>query len=321
MEREEYLRKYEKECYEPATQKFLRKTMEYILANHDEIIAQFTKELETFMEKIGKMQRFQNILAGQIAISILRTSIWEGKTKIRFDCYDKGKEAGVNIAYQYMEADFLTTEWENYRQELLHLVKEGNYERYVREAQITCYMSQAIQRLIMLFVMDFKYYLCDADYLKHYEEMLTEDVFIITAGEYLDWQKLLYVKVPEIDIIANPKNEPLVFQKMKEKKYRNQELTDMDLTQARFTNCEFSKCIFEQVVLNDVRFENCLFRDVNMQSGSMYGVTFINCTFQNTDMSGMEKEYHINEGEMVRLKEIYREVLFIECIMDGKKVE
>lgn len=321
MRQQEYLMNYEKECYEPATQKFLRKTMEYILANHEEITARFTKELEAFMEKIGKMQRFQKIAAGQIAISVMRTSIWEGKTRLRFDCYDKGKEAGVNIAYQYMDADFLTAEWENYRQELIRLAKERNCERYVREAQITCYMSQAIQRLIMMFVTDLKYYLCDADHLKHYEDMMTEEIFIITAGEYLDWQKMLYAKVPEIDIIANPKDEPLVFQKIREKKYRNHQLTNMDLTQARFTNCEFSKCTLEQVLLNDVRFENCLFRDVTMKSGSMYGATFINCTFQNTDISGMEKDYPIKEYEPIKLKEIYREVLFIECTMDGKKVQ
>lgn len=321
MKRQEYLVQYEKECYEPATNEFLKKSMEYLIANNEEITLRLAKELDEFMEKIGKMQKFQPIAAGQITISVLRTSIWEGEPKLRFDCYDEGREAGTNIAYQYMDAAFLTTEWDAYRKELERLAKEGGYERYVREAQIECYMSQTISRLVMLFVMNFKYYLCDADYMEHYKDMLIPEVFMITAGEYMDWQKMLFAQVPEIDIIANPKDEPLVFQKISEKKYRNQKLKDMDLTQARFVNCEFSKCTFEQMILNDVRFENCLFRDVKMSSGSMYGATFTDCIFQNADMEGMQKEWKPDEAEPVRLKDIFREVRFIECIMDGKKME
>lgn len=321
MKRQEYLVQFEKECYEPATSEFLRKSMEYIIANNEEITTRLAKELDGFIEKIAKMQKFQPIAAGQITISALRTSIWEGEAKIRFDCYDEGNEAGINIAYQYMDAKFLTVEWDAYRKELERMVKEGGYERYVREAQIECYMSQTISRLVMLFVTNFKYYLCDADYFEHYNDMLKTDVFLITAGEYMDWQKMLFAQVPEIDIIANPSEQPLVFQKISEKKYRNKELKDMDLTQARFVNCEFSKCTFEQMVLNDVRFENCLFRDVKMSSGTMYGATFTDCIFQNTEMEGMQREWTQEAAEPVRLKDIYRDVRFIECIMDGKKME
>lgn len=321
MKRQEYLVQYEKECYEPAASEFLKTSMEHLIANNEEITNQLAKELDGFMEKIAKMQKFQPIPAGQITISVLRTSIWEGEAKIRFDCYDEGKEAGKNIAYQYMDAEFLTVRWGAFRKELERLAKEGGYERYVREAQIECYMSQTINRLVMLFVTNFKYYLCDADYLEHYNDMLKTEAFLITAGEYLDWQKILFAQVPEIDIIANPKEQSLVFQKINEKKYRKKELKDMDLTQARFVDCEFSKCTFEQVVLNDVRFENCLFRDVKMISGTMYGAAFTNCIFQNTDMDGMQKEWKPKLGEPVRLKEIYREVRFTACIKDGKKME
>lgn len=320
MKRQEYLAQYEKDCYEPATQEFIRKTSEYLIANNEQITTQIVKELEGFMEKIARMQKMQPIPAGQIAISLLRTSIWEGKPKLRMDCYDQGKEAGTNIAYQYVEAGFLTTEWENYRKELERTAAEGGYERYIREAQIEQYMSQAIERLAMLFVMNFKYYLSDADYLAHFQEMLVAEGFLITAGEYMDWQKILFAQVPEIDIIANPKEQPLIFQKIREKKYRNKQLKDMDLTLARFVNCEFSKCTFENVILHDVRFVNCLFRDVIMISGSMYGAAFINCVFQNVNMEGMKTEWK-DITQPVRLKDMHRQVRYIECVMDGHRME
>lgn len=320
LKRQEYLKEYVKNCYEPVTRDLVRKTTEYFIAHNEQITAQLVKELEGFMEKVGRMQKVQPIPAGQIAISVLRTSIWEGNTKLRIDCYDQGKEAGRNIAYQYMDGSFLTTEWQNYRDELERGVTEGGYERYIREAQIEQYMSSAIERLIVLFVMNFKYYLSDADYLANFQEMLLAEGFLITAGEYMDWQKILFAQVPEIDIIANPKEQPLIFQKIREKKYRDKKLKDMDLTQARFVNCEFSKCTFEDMILNDVRFVNCLFRDVTMISGTMYGATFIDCVFQNVDMDGMKKEQKNTEGPM-RLKDMYRKVRFMECIMDGKRME
>lgn len=321
MKQQEYLSQYEKNCYEPATVKFIRKTSEYFINNKESIIGQLTKELESFMENIGKMQKVQPIPAGQITISVMRNSIWEGKPLLRLDCYDQGREAGRNIAYQYMEAAFLTTEWESYKAELEHGVAEAGCERYIREARIEQYMSRSLERLIMLFVLNFKYYLADADELPHFQDMLCEESFLITAGEYMDWQKILFAKVPEIDIIANPKEQPLIFQKIREKKYRNKQLENMDLTQSRFVNCEFSKCTFENVILNDVRFVNCLFRDVTMISGSMYGATFINCIFQNVDREGMETKWNPDTTQPIRLKDMYREVRYIECIMDGKRME
>lgn len=137
----------------------------------------------------------------------------------------------------------------------------------------------------------------------------------------MDWQKILFAKVPEIDIIANPKEQPLLFQKIEEKKYRGQTLENMDLTQTRFKNCEFSKCIFDNVVLNDVRFVNCLFRNVEMHSGTMYGATFIDCVFENVNMDGMEKDYIPDVTQGVSLDNIYRQVSYIECIMDGKRMD
>lgn len=321
MKRQEYLAQFEKNYYEPATSALLQKTTEYLIANNEEITGQITKELEGFMGKIAKMQKIQPIPVGQIAISVLRTSIWEGKPKLRFDCYDEGKEAGKNIAYQYMSAEFLMTEWENYKTRLEKGVNEIGASRFIREAQIEQYMSQAIERLVMLLVTNLKYYLMDADYLEHFKEMLLAEVFIMTAGEYLDWQKILYGQLPEIDIIANPKEQPLIFQKIYEKKYRDKQLCDMDLTQARFVNCEFSKCTFENMILQDVRFVNCLFRDVVMKSGSMYGAAFVDCMFQNVDMDGMEKEWKPDVTQPLRLQDIYHEVRYIGCIMDGKKME
>lgn len=320
MKKQDYLQEYETTCYSKAAEEFITKSMEYISANNEEIALRLTGELEEFIHKIAKMQMVQKIPAGQIAISVLRTGIWEGKPRLRFDCYDEGKEAGRNLAYQYMDADFLTVEWENFRNNLEQMAKEGGYERYVKTAQLEQYMSRTIERLIVLFVMNFKYYLADADYLKHFDEMLKAEVFLLTAGEYMDWQKILYASVPEIDIIANPNEQPLIFQKINDKIYRHRQFEDMDLTQARFRECEFSKCSFENVILNDTRFENCLFRDVEMLSGSMYGATFTDCVFQNVDMDGMQKEWKPDVTQPVRLKEIYREVRYIGCIMDGHRI-
>lgn len=185
MNRQERLTEFEKQYYEPVTTEFIQKTGEYLMNNNQDITKRMSIELESFMENIGKMQKVQPIAAGLITISVMRTGIWSNEPLLRLDCYDAGKEAGRNIAYQYVAADFLTTEWDNYRKNLEQAVKQGGYERYIRAAQIELYMSKAIERLIMLFIMQFKYYLADADYLKHFEDLQIEEVFLITIGAFL----------------------------------------------------------------------------------------------------------------------------------------
>lgn len=321
IEQKESLQEYEAQVYMPATSEFINNVMTYCSKNQHQIEEEIENHLDSFIEKIGRMQRIQPIPAGQITISLLRTSIWNEKPRIRFDCFDVGKEAGKNIAYQYINIEWLNIKWKAFEDKLTKMTHDKGYDRIVRKAQIQQYMSKALDRLLKLFGIAFKYTLSDVDLLPHYNELIRDEVFLLTAGEYMDWQRILFAEVPEIDIIANPNNKPLLFQKISEKKYRDKVLKDIDLTQSRFINCEFSKCVFEQVNLIDARFINCLFRDVNMNFGKMYGASFINCVFINIQFNDMKQCFVPFENDKQGETDIYRNTCFINCVRDDKRMQ
>ena len=320
MDKKTYLQEYEQKTYQPATTAFVTETFAEFEAQKEEWLQKLQTALEAFMENIVKMQKLQPIKAGQIAISILRTGIWEAKPRLRFDCYDAMKESGINLAYQYMDIEWLASHWKEFQDRLTKAVEESGGGRYVRRAQIEQYMSMALDRLLPVIVKSWKYKLMDFDQFAQYQLLQKEEVFILTAGEYMDWQSIMYAEVPQIDIVVNPENQPLMFQNISGKIYRKKEFQDIDLTRSRFTDCEFSKCSFTHVDFRDARFVKCLFRDVTMTEGELYGATFTDCVFQNTSLEQMKQEWG---PELLTQHggEVYKRVEFIRCIRDEKTME
>lgn len=321
MKKEQALQEYETNIYEPVTTKFIQNTFEDYIDKRIRRQEELRKALEEFMQNIGRMQKVQPIPAGQIAISFLRTSIWEEKPRLRLDCYDAGKEAGRNLACQYIDIDWLLPHWGAYRDELVTGVKGKEYDRYIRTAQINQYMSRALDRLFGMLAMSLKYDLLDADQFDGYEDLVKDEVFILTAGEYLDWQKVLFADVPEVDIVANPQDVPVLYQKCSKKIYRKKTFEKMNLAKSRFIECEFSKCTFDQVNLTDTRFVDCLFRDVTMQGGELYGAAFIHCVFTNIDFGDMKMKWVPFQDGKEEEEEIYRNTMFVDCIRDNHKME
>lgn len=316
MERKEYLQQFEHNVYEPETDQWIRQVFEDYQKNRTHMEQTLYRAFVEFMTNIGKMQKIQPIKVGQIAISFLRTGLWNGEAKLRLDAYDVNKEAGINLAYQYVELDWLQPSFDAYREKLAEGVQKENLERFIRIAQIEQYMSRALTRLITLMMTAPKYALIDFDKMEGFELMQKEEVFMVTAGEYLDRQKVLFATVPEIDIVARPE-ERATFQRISKKIYRNKEWKDTEWRNARFEECEFSKCSFTNMDLRDTRFVNCLFRMDRWEALTLHGAAFVNCTFRDMELHDVGHEWKPFEGKDTET-EFFREVTFRNCILQDE---
>ena len=315
------LQEFEENEYQEITRQFMAKTVAYVRENAMAVIESIKTQLDSFMANIAKQQKIQMIPVGQITLSLIRVSAWEEKKLIRMDAYDEEQLMGRNVAYQYIEADWLFTEWQAYYDSLKDAVKKNGKSLYIREASIRNLMGRSLKKLVYILASTLKYTFNDADYLEHFQECARAEGFIISVGEYMDWQKVLYAEPPEVDIFFNQDKHPLVFQKLENKRYRDKEFCELDLRHARFTHCDFIRCSFEDTDLSDVRFVDCRFKNVDMKSGKLYGASFIACIFENTDMEGIQKKRVPFAGQEEQETDVYREVVYRECLIDGELTE
>ncbi|MDE7322755.1 MAG: pentapeptide repeat-containing protein [Lachnospiraceae bacterium] len=311
------LREFEEKEYQEITRQFMAKTAAYVRENAMAVIERIKTQLDSFMANIAKQQKIQMIPVGQITLSLIRVSAWEEKKLIRMDAYDEEQLMGRNVAYQYIEADWIFTEWQAYYDSLKNAVKKKGKSLYIKEASIRKLMDRSIKKLVYILAATLKYTLNDADYLEHFQECARAEGFIISVGEYMDWQKVLYAEPPEVDIFFNLDRHPLVFQKLENKRYRDKEFCELDLRHARFTHCDFIRCSFEDTDLSDVCFVDCRFKNVDMKSGKLYGASFIACILENTDMEGIQTKW-VPFAEEEQETDVYREVVYRECLIDGE---
>lgn len=316
----DYIAKFEAKEYEEAKRIFFQKTTAHILDNVQTICKDISDALDTFFCNIGTAQKKQPISIGQITISLIRISAWEDKKYIRLDAYDEGQLLGRNVAFQYIDAGWLFSAWDAYHDDLEERVKQTGNGCYIKEAAVKQMMNKSLGELASILAYTLKYSLDDADYLEHFADFTKTDGFVISAGEYMDRQKMLYAQLPEVDIFFNQEERPLVFQKIAHKRYYDKNFVDFDLRNARFDQCDFIRCDFENVDLCDVRFVDCTFKNVCMKSGKMYGASFAECTMENVNMDGMDVRWVPFMNNETTESELYRDVQLRNCLIDNEVV-
>ena len=198
MKKKKSIEAFEAKDYKEATSAFIKKTTDYIQDNIHTICGDITKTLDDFLKNIGIMQKKQPIPIGQITISLIRVTAWEEKRYIRFDAYDEEQLLGRNVAFQYVDAEWLFKAWDAYHEDLVCRVKESGKERYIKEAAIKQMMNKSLRDLATILAFTLKYTLDDADYLEHFGDCVKADGFVISAGEYMDRQKVLYAELPDM---------------------------------------------------------------------------------------------------------------------------
>lgn len=300
--------------YEKAAREFRDRTVQAAAAEIDNISEQVRITFAGLFQKLGELQESGMQKAGEITISLLHVSVWEGPARARIDVYDKDQTLGILLYTEDLDVSWLFAEWEAFRERLVRLAEKKGVRRYVKDPVIRWMMGGEVTRMAEYLYGMLKYLFLEADRFPHFEEMKRRPEFFISVGEYQDWQRVLFVRLPETDILEPPEDYPLMWQNVHDRGFKGQRFTDLDLSKARFTNCRFIQCSFEHVSLNDVCFAQCTFRDVELKSGTMYGAAFLDCELTNVDFSDMKQRWIPFDGTGTE-NDIYRDIQVEHCRM------
>lgn len=313
-----FLDDYLKNDYEPLTDQFLQKTIEYLDKNQTEMTASFMKAFEQFCWKLKLLQNEAMIDAGAIQISLLRTSVYFGTPSIRFDAYDKYGVFGGNILHEDVEFPYLFHYWKEWEEALRQAVKTKHYEQYVTDEKIRVLMGEKFKMLLYFFVVHVKYKLEDLDQYEWFQAVQKEEKFAVSVGEFEDWQKTVYGEFPFVDIFFNMDEEVLQYQKYNQLVFKDKEFTRMDLSKIRFTDCHFINCTIKDTKFHDTSFLGCRFYNTVIEDSTFYGSLWKDCLIQKSQFIQCDfwkEENFIVDPELPPepIEDIYREVLMKSC--------
>lgn len=289
-----YITEFRENELKKATADFWKDTEKSVLEKMPDIVEKIKNTFAELFLAIARIQEDKPV--GRITISLLRVSAGEERQRARIEVYDKDEITGKLLYDTDMDISYLFAEWESYRHKLEMMAEEKGVRRYITDPVIRFLMEEKLTDMASYLYAVLKYILIDADEIPNYELLNTIPGFMITAGEYMDWQNALFAEVPPIDLRQITEETHAVFARFEKENYKDLHIKDCNLSKTKFTDCRFQSCTFENVKLNDALFQNCYFKDVIMKSGTMYGAIMKSCIRMNSDFSRMKTEWKPFQG-------------------------
>lgn len=248
-----------------------------------EDIAQVVKQkMSQVFESIGVVLEKRKCKVGDISISFLRQSAWEKKKRALIEVFDSFEIDKKLIFTDELDVNWLFTNWDLFKEDITESVKQQGLSRIIKEPYIIWMMEKELGNLASLFHAAIKSLLVDADELESFSKLIYDDGFRITAGEYGDWQNLVFFMPPQYNIEEDT-DIPLIYQHVYDMSYYGIDFKKKDLSCSKFVNCVFDSCTFEEVSLEQARFVNCKFVKVDIINSSMKQTGFIQCSLVDMD--------------------------------------
>ena len=304
-----YITEFRENELKQATDEFRKATDKSTMENMPAICEQTKRTFSELFSHIAQIQGENPV--GRITISLIRISAWEERQRARIEVYDRDEIVGRLLYETQTDVSYIFTEWENYRKRIVDMAETKGVRRYIKDPVVRLFMEERLTDMASYLYAIYKYILIDAEEIENYGLMNTIPGFMITIGEYMDWQKVLYAEVPPIDLADVDESSPAMYARFKNKIYRDLHIRGADLESTKFTDCKFYRCTFENVNLNDALFENCQFKDVVMKSGTMYGAVMKKCVRVRSDFSGMQTKWEPFQGTDVEY-DIYADAIGID---------
>ena len=148
------------------------------------------------------------------------------------------------------------------------------------------------------------------------QQMFKGDDFLITFGEYMDWQLPLYMQKNAKDIFQSVEKEDLTFLQFDDVVYKKKDFEDLNLSGTIFRNCRFTNCTMNNVSFRDAVFRNCIFERVVANHIEIYGTRFERCLFKNCKSNNIKEE----QAEQNLVDGFYKETEWIDCEVEEDAV-
>lgn len=316
--RERYKKEFEELDYPKIKSEFLEATTAYVTQHMEEIINQVAEELSQFMKNVTRVQKLFPVAVARVQVSLLQTSVYLNKPTIRMGAYVT-VTSEEEFASMDVPADWLFSQWNNFRKNMGQAVKQRKAEQYINAEDIRLCQYEQMGFLCLLMLSIYKYIYCDAEKIDGYKTMERQETFLITAGFYGDEQMVVYQEVPEIDIFSHPEEISLEYGRYTNKIYCGKKFHALNLKHAKFIHCDFRDCEFTDTELQDAQFLQCRFYDTKMTDSILYGCYFEECVLKKTEF--VRTKWFCHQDKQKKMTDNYRNVWLYRCQLSGVQLE
>lgn len=277
--------------------------MEYV-RNEEKMQYIFRKACKS----ISEYQKNELVLPVQyMCITFLNTYYYMEDPVLRIYFYMPGMLWKKPVMHQDFSAEWITGRISEYEKQLKKYADEQKKTNEWLEIE----KRKMVRLIVKLAAYYVKYFIMDCRRCDELQGVFKSSEFMVSFGEYMDWQLVLCMKREETDIFQRQQDESLRFREFSNMVYKNRDFKGLDMTAAYFKDCKFKGCKMKDNIFNDVVFDGCIFEDTQVHDGEMYGALFEDCTFCRSKFKDVKSEYR--EPSVDTVKGFFREVQYINC--------
>ncbi len=285
---------------------FLQKLKRHLDLNHEKDGFMLQQDIKEACRNMVVYQKRELVIPIEtISITFLNTSYYMKNPKLRILFFAQGMLWKEPMMHMDCDASWLTKPLKEYKERL----KEYAGEQKKSREWIAVEERNMLRLLLKLSAYFIKYDVIELSGCDELRELFKCSEFLISFGEYMDWQLPLYMERENVDIFQCEKDTSLRYREFKDIVYRKKAFENLDLTGARFINCKFNRCTMKQVIWNDVIFKNCSFDDVKAEGGEICGTRYESCLFHKCE----EKDVKREQSEEGGISGFFRETEWIDC--------
>lgn len=319
MDKEIYLQRFMNECYTPSLEYFNEEFDKMLHKNIRKIENEFKENIRIFSKKI------KNIENKNIRISFLLTSIFNKSPSVLYELYDEdgfAKEAKWDIEF---DANYIFELFYDYQKYLIKLTKKNGLISVIKEPYIISKSYDVLVNLLFLIYSIYKRILRNMDRyivgigVANFLGFNKSDIFSISVGEYMDWQKTIFAQKLNVDLLNSKENEDLTFREFNEIICENRKLNKLKIEDCVFNNCNFKDIIFEQVNFMGTIFNKCTFTNCTFIGSNLLGVEFNSSVLKNCKFKGIELD--INKEELLQDRGVILPPEIFDCLLKNVKIE
>lgn len=286
MDRTEWQRKHQEECYFPLAKEYLKEALDYTCIHADRIHKELTGQLKTFLFNLSELQERGRLGAvGRISISFLYTSLLCGRPCFLFEVYPSIPFLDNALVSREFPLSWMFREWEEFQERVRQETGKQGMNTVIRMPYIRSEAWGTARLAIQLMFTLIKYHFYGIEGMEAYQKLEKTENFVLSFGEYYDWQKPILALKREVDIFQCEKEEDLRFCRFPGKWYEKKEFSQLVLDDCRFQECTFVDSVFVDTSLRDARFLGCSFKNCELSRLLLQGARFDGCVFERVSFS------------------------------------
>ncbi|MFI3172756.1 MAG: pentapeptide repeat-containing protein [Eubacteriales bacterium] len=314
--REETLNTFKEKYYNELRNEILIKSLKLFENNLEQTQIQIYAHMEQFLSKLNAYE-LTNIT---INISIPYIDICNDSPSYMLSIYEGVPFVGNEIVSERYTLPWEVYSWKEQVEILMDNVKQNNMQVYLHKPSMEALHRKSIKYYLKIISAYLKEFFRNIEDISLYTQIESYDDFLITFGEYYDWQNVIYRKRISKNIVGLESSLDFSYMKYCNENYENHILKGLNFNDTNFSYCIFKGCELNNISLSNTIFNNCVFNDCSFDYIKFYGTNFMNCEFQNVKiMKGQSNYFNLQNNTcefygLFRIKDSkLKYVKFIEC--------